>query len=40
MDFAGSMALDQLFTLIDIELIGVDEDSEVLVAAVRNHMGL
>ena len=40
MDFAGSMALDQLFTLIDIELIGVDEDSEMLIVAVRNHMGL
>ena len=40
MDFAGFMSLEQLYTLIDLELVGVAEDSEILISAVRNQLGL
>lgn len=40
MDFSGSMTLEQLFGLIEIELIGVDAHTPILVTAVRNNMGL
>ena len=40
MDFSGSMTLEQLFGLIEIELIGVDAQTPILVTAVRNNMGL
>ena len=40
MDFAGFMTLQQLYTLIDLELVGVADDSEILITAVRNQIGL
>ena len=40
MDFAGSMTLDQLYALIDIELVGVDDDAPLMIVAIRNTLGL
>ena len=40
MDFAGSMTLDQLFALIDIELVGVDDEAPLMIVAIRNTLGL
>jgi N-methylhydantoinase A len=40
MDFAGSMSLDQLYALIDIETAGNDENDDMLIVAIRNNLGL
>ncbi len=37
MDFAGTLTVEQLCTLIDIELIGLPEDKEIMIVAVRNQ---
>jgi N-methylhydantoinase A/oxoprolinase/acetone carboxylase beta subunit len=35
-DFEGTMRLEQIFILIDIELIGLSDEDEILVIAIRN----
>lgn len=38
MDFAGTLNVEHLGALIDIELTGLEDDAEILVVAVRNYI--
>jgi N-methylhydantoinase A/oxoprolinase/acetone carboxylase beta subunit len=38
MDFAGSMGLEQLYMLMDIELLGIDPEEPTLIVGVRNQL--
>lgn len=40
MDYDGSMDLDQIRSLIEFELAGLDEDQEIMITAVRNQLGI